>query len=198
MARKEYKERYTHPELRERLLEEIKQADKGGEPGQWSARKAQLLTQEYEKQGGGYKGQKDESQKSLEQWTEEEWQTREGEARARREGETKRYLPKEAWESMSEEEKEETEKKKREGSRKGQRYVENTEAASEARKVASAENDNPAPPIKDYDKLNVSELKDKVKGLSEKEIEKVRSYEREHKNRKTLLENLAREIDNDS
>ncbi|HZG64568.1 MAG TPA: hypothetical protein VEY13_13850 [Rubrobacteraceae bacterium] len=198
MARKEYEERYTHPELRERLLEEIKQADKGGEPGQWSARKAQLLTQEYEKQGGGYKDEKDESQRSLEQWTEEEWQTREGEARARREGETKRYLPKEAWESMSEEEKEETEKKKREGSRKGQQYVENTEAASEARKVASAENDNPAPPIKDYDKLNVSELKDKVKGLSEKEIEKVRSYEREHKNRKTLLENLAREIDNDS
>lgn len=38
MARKEYGEKYTYPELREKLLEEIKQSDKGGEPGQWSAR----------------------------------------------------------------------------------------------------------------------------------------------------------------
>lgn len=34
--------------------------------------KAQRLTQEYEKQGGSYKGEKDESQRSLERWTEEE------------------------------------------------------------------------------------------------------------------------------
>jgi len=31
------------------------------------------LTQEYEKRGGGYKGEKDDSQKNLERWTEEEW-----------------------------------------------------------------------------------------------------------------------------
>ena len=198
MARENYEERYTHPELREKLLEEIKQSDKGGEPGQWSARKAQLLTQEYEKQGGGYKGEKDESQKSLERWTEEEWQTKEGGARARKEGETKRYLPKKAWESMSEEEKEETEKKKREGSRKGEQYVENTDVARETRRGASTADDTVPLPIKDYDELNVGELKDEIKGLSDKDIEQIRSYEREHKNRKTLLENLDREANNGS
>ncbi len=31
------------------------QSDKGGKPGEWSARKSQLLVQEYEKQGGGNK-----------------------------------------------------------------------------------------------------------------------------------------------
>lgn len=49
---------------------------KGGKPGQWSARKAQLVAQEYEKEGGGYKGGKNEKQKSLEKWGEEKWQTK--------------------------------------------------------------------------------------------------------------------------
>lgn len=185
MARKEYEEKYTHPELREKLLEEIKQSDRGGEPGQWSARKAQLLTQEYEKQGGSYKGAKDESQKSLERWTEEEWQTREGETKARKDGETARYLPKEAWEELSPEEREATERKKREASREGEQYVENTAAAKEARKEASL-------PITGYDDLNVGEIKDKLGRLSNEEIKSLRSYEREHKNRKTLLEHLDR------
>ena len=74
-----------------------------------SARKSQLLTQEYEKRGGDYKGEKDESQKNLEKWTDEEWQTQEGDTQARGDdGETKRYLPQKAWENMSEEEKRET------------------------------------------------------------------------------------------
>ena len=191
MARKEYEEKYTHPELREELLEEIKQSDKGGESGQWSARKAQFLTQEYEKRGGGYKGEKDESQRSLEEWTEEEWQTREGEARAREGDETARYLPKEAWENLSPEEREATERKKREGSRKGERYVENTETAKEARKGAGV-------PIANYDDLSVEEVEDELEELSEDEMEKVRSYEKEHKGRKTLLERLERKIGDDS
>ena len=102
MAKKDYEEKYTHPEMREEIKEEIKQSDKGGEPGQWSARKSQLLTQEYEKRGGGYKGEQDESQKNLQQWTEEEWQTQDGDAQARGDEETARYLPKKAWENMSE------------------------------------------------------------------------------------------------
>ena len=112
-------EKYTHPDLREEIKGEIKGSDKGGRPGQWSARKSQLLTQKYEKRGGGYKGDKDKSQKNLEKWTDEEWQTQEGDSRARSGDETARYLPKEAWERMSDEEKRETEKK-REGSRQGQ------------------------------------------------------------------------------
>ncbi len=137
MAEKSREAKYTDPELREEVKEEIKASDKGGKEGQWSARKSQLLTRKYERRGDGYKGEKDESQKNLERWTEEEWQTREGGADAReRGGETKRYLPKEAWEKMSEEEKEETEKRKREGSRGGEQYVPNTAGAKEAREQA--------------------------------------------------------------
>lgn len=57
MSNKSYEEKYTKPDLRRRLKEEIKESDRGGDPGQWSARKSQLLVKEYEKQGGGYKGE---------------------------------------------------------------------------------------------------------------------------------------------
>lgn len=46
---------YTKPTLRRRLFNEIKRGSKGGAPGQWSARKAQLLAQRYKKAGGGYR-----------------------------------------------------------------------------------------------------------------------------------------------
>ena len=46
---------YTKPTMRKRLLEKSKAGSKGGKPGQWSARKAQLLASEYKKKGGGYK-----------------------------------------------------------------------------------------------------------------------------------------------
>ena len=41
--------------MRERLFKKIKAGDKGGKPGQWSARKAQMLAKEYKAKGGGYK-----------------------------------------------------------------------------------------------------------------------------------------------
>ena len=184
MAKQDYEEKYTHPELREEIKEEIKASDKGGKEGQWSARKSQLLTQEYEKQGGGYKGEKGESQKNLEKWTDEEWQTKEGDADARQDdGETKRYLPKKAWENMSEEEKEETEQKKREGSKQGQQHVSNTDEAKQARKDAQV-------PLKNYDDLSVEEIEKKIQGLSKDDVKKVRDYEKKNKNRKTLLQTL--------
>jgi hypothetical protein len=46
---------YTKPGLREKIFKEIKAGTKGGDPGEWSARKAQLLASEYKKRGGGYK-----------------------------------------------------------------------------------------------------------------------------------------------
>jgi hypothetical protein len=46
---------YTKPELRKKLFNKIKAGTKGGDPGEWSARKAQLLASEYKKAGGGYK-----------------------------------------------------------------------------------------------------------------------------------------------
>lgn len=45
---------YTKPGLRKRLFNRIKAGGKGGDPGEWSARKAQLLANEYKKAGGGY------------------------------------------------------------------------------------------------------------------------------------------------
>ena len=46
---------YTKPSMRKRLFEKIKAGSRGGKPGQWSARKAQLLAKEYKAAGGGYK-----------------------------------------------------------------------------------------------------------------------------------------------
>jgi len=46
---------YTKPALRKRLFNKIMAGSRGGNPGQWSARKAQLLAKEYEAAGGGYK-----------------------------------------------------------------------------------------------------------------------------------------------
>jgi len=46
---------YTKPTLRKRLFSQIKAGSKGGRPGQWSARKAQLLAKRYKASGGGYK-----------------------------------------------------------------------------------------------------------------------------------------------
>ena len=46
---------YTKPTMRKRLFNRIKAGTKGGNAGQWSARKAQMLAREYKKAGGGYK-----------------------------------------------------------------------------------------------------------------------------------------------
>lgn len=46
---------YTKPAMRKRLFNQIKAGGKGGKPGQWSARKAQMLARQYEAKGGGYK-----------------------------------------------------------------------------------------------------------------------------------------------
>ena len=66
---------YTKPALRTRLKNKIMASSKGGKPGQWSARKAQMLAAEYKKAGGGYKGGKTAKQKSLKKWTGEKWRT---------------------------------------------------------------------------------------------------------------------------
>ena len=46
---------YTKPGMRKRLFESIKAGGKGGAPGQWSGRKAQMLAAQYKKAGGGYR-----------------------------------------------------------------------------------------------------------------------------------------------
>ena len=61
MARRKSKSRvneagnYTKPSMRKRLFQRIKAGSKGGAPGQWSARKAQMLAKQYKAKGGGYR-----------------------------------------------------------------------------------------------------------------------------------------------
>ena len=131
----DYADDYTDPELRERLKEEIKAGDRGGRPGQWSARKSQLLTHEYEAHGGGYRheGERTASQQHLREWTEQEWHTADGGDRARGSDGTSRYLPDAAWQLLSDEEKRATDRRKKSGE---DQHVANTDAAREARKAA--------------------------------------------------------------
>lgn len=131
----EMKGAYTKPELRENIKRRIMAGSKGGKPGQWSARKAQLVAQAYEKAGGGYRGKKSGKQRSLSKWTKEDWTTSDGKP-AIREGGTTRYLPKKAWSELTPAEKAATNRKKREGSKKGRQFVSNTEAAERAGRSA--------------------------------------------------------------
>jgi hypothetical protein len=136
MSDKQHKQEdevYTDPELRHRLKDEILAGDKGGKPGQWSARKAQLLVHEYEKAGGGYTNcERTDEQKHLHEWTEEEWRTRDGAPAIHEDGTTARYLPKEAWEKLTPEQQRATDRKKREGSKNGEQFVPNTKVAQAA------------------------------------------------------------------
>jgi len=84
--------KYTKPELRESIKDRVMAGSSGGKPGQWSARKAQLVAQRYEKAGGGYQGGKDSKQKSLEKWGKEKWQTKdEYEKRSKAKAAAKKY-----------------------------------------------------------------------------------------------------------
>lgn len=84
--------KYTKPGLRERIKDRIMESSKGGKPGQWSARRSQMLAREYEKAGGGYKGGKGEKQKALEKWGKEKWSTKdEYEKRSKAKAAAKKY-----------------------------------------------------------------------------------------------------------
>lgn len=132
---------YTRPELREHIKDEVMAGDKGGKPGQWSARKAQLVAHEYAAEGGGYKHPRNEAQEHLKQWGDEHWETADGKPAIRKDGEgheeTHRYLPDAAWKELSPAEKKATDVKKVDGSRKGRQYVANTKKASVARHHAN-------------------------------------------------------------
>jgi SAM-dependent methyltransferase len=101
---------YTRPDLRERLKRKIMAGSKGGNPGQWSARKAQLLAAEYEKAGGGYSGKRSASQRSLSRWSKQDWRTKSGKPSLET-GE--RYLPAAAITALTSAEYAETSRAKR-------------------------------------------------------------------------------------
>ena len=135
MAGKSTSADYTNPTLREKIKAKVMAGSKGGRPGQWSARKAQLVTQEYGKEGGGYHGGKSKSQKSLKNWGDEHWTTADGKP-AKRGKTMARYLPAKAWDALSDKEKKATDAPKRKASRSGRQYVANTAPAARARRAA--------------------------------------------------------------
>ena len=108
----------SDPKLWEKVKAEVTKGDKGGKPDQWSARKAQLASSEYKKEGGGYEGEKT-ADNHLQQWTQEEWGTKSG----KESGKTgERYLPKEAREHLSDAEYKRTSAKKRKDTAKGKQF----------------------------------------------------------------------------
>lgn len=119
-----------------RIVAAVKASDKGGKPGQWSARKAQLASQRYKKSGGGYSGPKTEAQKSLSKWTQEDWGTKSGKPSTQGPKATgERYLPKQARQALTSSEYAATTKAKREGMKKGKQFVK--QPKSIAKKTAS-------------------------------------------------------------
>jgi len=46
---------YTKPGMRKSLFNKIKAGSKGGDSGEWSGRKAQMLAKQYKAKGGGYR-----------------------------------------------------------------------------------------------------------------------------------------------
>jgi hypothetical protein len=122
----------TDPKLWDKIKKQVTNSGKGGKPGQWSARKAQMATAEYKKEGGGYAGKKD-PENHLQQWTEEEWGTKSGKASGKT-GE--RYLPKKARERLTDKEYADSTAKKRADTRKGKQFSRQPKAAAE--KAAAA------------------------------------------------------------
>lgn len=128
----------SDPKLWEKVKEEVTESGKGGKPGQWSARKAQMAVQEYKHEGGGFEGKKTEDN-SLVQWEKEDWGTKSGK-KSLETGE--RYLPKKAREKLSDEEYKRSTAKKRADTRKGRQFSKQpkdvAEKASSARKTGKA------------------------------------------------------------
>ena len=126
---------YTKPGLRESIKRRVLAGSKGGRPGQWSARKAQLVAQQYKKAGGGYTGSKTGKQKSLSKWTKEEWGTKSGKPSTQGSKATgERYLPKKARQALSKKEYAATSAKKRSDTKAGRQF--SKQPKSIARKTA--------------------------------------------------------------
>jgi hypothetical protein len=127
----------SDPRLWEKVKKEVTRSEKGGNAGQWSARKAQMATQEYKARGGGYEGPRQEDT-HLHQWTREEWDTKSG----RKSGESgERYLPRKAREALSKEEYDRTTAKKRADTGKGKQH--SSQPKDIARKTARHRGNGP-------------------------------------------------------
>ncbi len=107
-----------NPALWKQIVSRVKAGTKGGDAGEWSARKAQLAVSLYKKAGGSYAGPKRST--SLSKWTQQNWRTKSGKPSSET-GE--RYLPEKAIKSLSSAEYAATSRAKREGTAKGKQFV---------------------------------------------------------------------------
>ena len=106
-----------------RIVASVKASGKGGSPGQWSARKAQLATLRYKQSGGGYKGPK-KADNSLSKWSKEDWGTKSGKPSTQgSEATGERYLPRAARAKLTPAEYGATTRAKREGMKQGKQFV---------------------------------------------------------------------------
>jgi hypothetical protein len=103
----------TKPLLWEKVKESVKKSSKGGLPGKWSARKAQLSVLLYKKKGGGYKGKKSSSN-SLVRWSKQDW------GYINKKKKSGRYLPREIRNKLTSREK--SIENRRKGNKKG-KYI---------------------------------------------------------------------------
>jgi hypothetical protein len=108
----------TKPALWKRIVANVKTGSKGGDAGEWSARKAQLAVALYKKSGGGYQGKKSSSN-SLSKWTKQKWTTSSGKTS---DG-MRRYLPEKAWSKLSPSQKKSTNQAKAQGNKMGKQFV---------------------------------------------------------------------------
>ena len=119
----------TNPAKWKAVVAKVKASTKGGDTGEWSARKAQLAVQQYKASGGGYVGPKS-SDNSLSKWTNQKWTTSDSSPSQGK----KRYLPEKAWSSLSSGEKAATNRAKAAGNAKGKQFV--AQPKTVAKKVA--------------------------------------------------------------
>jgi hypothetical protein len=107
-----------NPVLWKKIVEQVKRSNKGGNSGQWSARKAQLCVKLYKERGGKYAGKKSSSN-SLHKWTVQKWRTKSGKPSLVT-GE--RYLPEKAIKRLSTKEYRATSTLKRRSIKNGVQY----------------------------------------------------------------------------
>jgi hypothetical protein len=81
---------------------------------------------------------------------------------------------------------------KESGRYKRAKFSETEEEKAKDKKGKSPDRDLP---ITGYDHLTIKEILKRLGSLTSSQIQKIRSYEKKHKNRKTLLEQLDRKLE---
>jgi len=112
----------SNPILWKKIVSQVKKSGKGGNPGQWSARKAQLAVHIYKKRGGRYSSKKSKSN-SLHKWSRQKWRTRSGKQSVLGPKSTgERYLPEKIIKKTSKRQYDYSTRLKRRSIRRGKQY----------------------------------------------------------------------------